>query len=158
MSTSVVFNNIFDAISREIEFNPNWVNEYGYFEYSVNGKHAVTLEPGEYAKSIDKDGRKIVFLSTEFGAVAVYRLFANRMESIYTYSAAKSLTEASFLPIGTLDEDKINFILGDPMFLFSRNIHTIIKNVVKMYSQKHLVPLFKEMESQLDELRTTQQH
>jgi hypothetical protein len=75
-----VFFGRFDAIETVIPFNPNWANGTGYFDNAVRGKNCVHLPPGVCAKSIAKDGRKMIFVGTRFGVVVMFQRYTDNAD------------------------------------------------------------------------------
>lgn len=70
------FQAAFAAIKTVVPFNPLWKNNTGYFDHAVKGEHAPELGVGEYAKSEDEHGRKIIFLSTRFGNCVLFERYS----------------------------------------------------------------------------------
>lgn len=69
-----LFNDAFNSIERNIEFNEDWNNGTGYLDGAV---HTVELPANLMAKSVTNDGRKIIFIGTNHGTIVVFERYTN---------------------------------------------------------------------------------
>jgi hypothetical protein len=75
----VAFNAIYDKIERSIEPRIDWESGNGYFPHAVNPakkKSYVNLYPGEVIKCMHTSKRKIIFIGTVLGTVALFEAFS----------------------------------------------------------------------------------
>lgn len=68
------FNNTFNRIATTVAFDPKWENNTGYFDHCV--KTDLGLRPGDVAKSVDQNDRRIILIGTRFGNVALFERYS----------------------------------------------------------------------------------
>lgn len=68
------FKEIYGTIQKVLPYDPKWLTHGDYFHGSVEGIHAVHLNPGERAKTEAPypDCRRIIFVGTNIGTMAVF--------------------------------------------------------------------------------------
>jgi hypothetical protein len=121
MDAATLFDNKFNSITSVVEFNPDWNNGTGYFDASVqlieNGEPeiAVSFKPGEMAKSISPNNRKMIFVGTDLGTCVVFQRYSNDSGTLVT-NQARSLRKAGFIENGALTYDALKRIIGGRYF------------------------------------------
>jgi hypothetical protein len=133
MSKEALFNNKFNSITNVVEFNPLWYDDEGYFDAAVNlmedgePEIAVTLKPGEMAKCISSDHRKMIFVGTDFGTCVVFQKYSSSFD-ILIVNQAKLLANSCFIENDALTYDALKRIVGG-MYFGEPNIGVRIANV-----------------------------
>lgn len=80
-SNKALFNQLYNSLEQEIPYNEAWANSTGYLDYAPDHVH---LLPGQAAKSICPNGRKIVFIGSKTGTIVVFQRYSNSED---TYAA-----------------------------------------------------------------------
>jgi len=121
MSTSnaAAFFKAFDQVTTEIEFNPEFSNRTGYYDFAVSGEHAPVLTVGTMAKCVTDNGRKLLLVSTRFGNAVIFQRYSDS-ESVIVGNLPREI-EQLYLgsAVGTnLAEDSITLfmLLGEPEY------------------------------------------
>lgn len=68
------FANTFKQITTQVAYCPEWANGTGYFDGIV--KADLGLRPGDVAKAVDNDDRRIIIIGTRFGNVALFERYS----------------------------------------------------------------------------------
>jgi hypothetical protein len=108
--------------------------EPGYFDGAVAGDNMVVLEPGEFASSeaIAPDSRKIIFVGTHFGTVAVFQWFTESSEVIVSNTTDK-IRQAEPVAHGSLQFDNLKFVIGDATcWEPERNLGTYLSKILSI--------------------------
>jgi hypothetical protein len=132
-----LFGSKFYSITKVIEYNPDWTDGMGYFESAVElfegcePGAVVNLRPGEMAKSITPDHRKVIFIGTHFGTCAVFQRYTGSSDILVT-SQARLLRKTGLIK----DTSKLEFadlerIVGEAYYNGMPNVGVIIANIVK---------------------------
>lgn len=115
MSETVqLFNEVFDKVATEVEYDAAWENGTGYLDHAVSGEHAPILPDGMIAKTVDPAGRKILIVPTRLGNVVLFERYTNKGEdAVYVVNRPEELKK--FIPASRVTYDTMNIILGDGM-------------------------------------------
>jgi hypothetical protein len=84
------FNRLYDSLQNSIEENPNW-----YYGFNLRGaiyhpNHRVQLQPGEMVKSVDKFHRRVIFVGTALGPIAIHE-FGDGVATTVHFEASEEL-------------------------------------------------------------------
>jgi hypothetical protein len=101
----------FNAIAKELPYNPAWANGTGYFNNAISGPSAVTLAIGEEAKSVDEHGRKLLFFGTRLGPVCIFERHSDRKDVIVSNTGRKFLG-TEFIERGNISDSNLHVLLG----------------------------------------------
>lgn len=82
------FNQVFDRITKTLEFNPDWANGTGYLDGAAEGPDTPMLASGEMVKSTDNFGRPMIIIGLPVGNLVVFRRYSKE-SGIYTYNASR---------------------------------------------------------------------
>ena len=93
----------FKKIERTVEFDTGWANGTGYFDGAVRAK--LGLKPGERAKSVDKTGRRIIFVGTRFGNAVFFDRYSPNTDSADVVVSNVPDVLRPFVPSGKIPED-----------------------------------------------------
>lgn len=135
-----VYNN---ELVPELPFNKAWANGTGYFDGAVRGPDAVMLAPGKTAKAYTGDGndRKILFVGTAFGVIAIFQRYTHGDDDVFTINAAPKLSRV-LTPVLSrpLTYENMVFLIGNG-FGFDRedgreNVATWLANVIASTAEK----------------------
>lgn len=116
----VAFLKMFDYVDQVIEPNAAWVNGYGIPVHAVNPERRpgnVKLLPGNKAKCTLTDRRRIIFIGTEMGVLAVFEMRpAGSLQNRILYTAAPDLMETGLIKMSDMDNPfrLESYILGTP--------------------------------------------
>lgn len=75
-SAADLFDKRFQQINQELVYNQSWANGTGYLNWAVEGKHQVQLLSNQMAKSVTSNGRRIIFVGTLVGPIAIFERVA----------------------------------------------------------------------------------
>lgn len=131
MSETVqLFNEVFDKVTTEIEYDAAWENGTGYLNYAVHGGNAPKLPEGELAKATDPDGRKIIIIGTRLGNIVVFERYSNKGDdAIYVTNAPSELKD--FICSGRVNYESMVMLLGSG---YNPNKDNIGKKLSKLFS------------------------
>lgn len=73
----MVFNNLFENIEEEVQFNPSWKNGTGYLDGGVKSDSAIGLPKGKRVKFIDDMQRRCILIGTEYGNIVLFKRYAD---------------------------------------------------------------------------------
>lgn len=92
---SLEFDGAYNRIEKEIPFHDSWSNGTGYYGGAVRStnEHAVKLAPGEMAISHSPmpNDRKIIFVGTALGVIAIFQRYTAGKDDVYTYNVGRDL-------------------------------------------------------------------
>ena len=112
--TIQLFNEVFDKVTTEVEYDAAWENGTGYLDHAVSGEYAPILPDGMIAKTVDPAGRKILIVPTRLGNVVLFERYTNKGEdAVYVVNRPKELKK--FIPASRVTYNTMNIILGDGM-------------------------------------------
>ena len=74
MDISYRFINTFKQVSTQVAYCPDWANGTGYLDGII--KADLGLRPGEVAKAVDTDDRRIIIIGTRYGNVALFERYS----------------------------------------------------------------------------------
>lgn len=77
-SPKALFQDLYNSTSEEIPYSDDWANGTGYLDYAFD---CVNLAPGQTAKSVCPNGRKILFLGTRLKPCVVFQRYSNSEET-----------------------------------------------------------------------------
>lgn len=100
----------FDA-AKEIAFSPEWENGTGYFDHAVRGSTAPRLEPGQMAKCMSNNNRRLVFVGTPIGNVVVFDRYSGGEDGIFVANMPRVLEQMLLQP-NNLDTAAMVRLLG----------------------------------------------
>jgi hypothetical protein len=121
MEAAVLFYNKFNSITKVIEFDPRWNNDTGYFDLAVEMKGdggpeiVISLKPGEMAKCVSPDDRKMIFVGTDLGTCVVFQRYSGD-SSILVTNQVRLLANSGFIENGALTYDALKRIIGGRYF------------------------------------------
>jgi hypothetical protein len=98
-------------LAKEIEYSPQWENGTGYFDYAVRGSTAPRLEPGQMAKCMSNNNRRMVFVGTHIGNVVIFDRYAHGEDGIFVANMPRVLEQLLLLP-NNLDTAAMVCLLG----------------------------------------------
>lgn len=83
-----IFNNAYDK-APVIEFNEEWNNGTGYYDFAVYGEAAPMLAVGEVVAALSPmpDNRKLLMIGTPVGNVVVFQRYTDNND-IYVFNAS----------------------------------------------------------------------
>jgi hypothetical protein len=76
------FDRRFSSATKVVKFNPEWDKRAGHIDTSVGGEP--DLMPGEVARCVSPDGRKMIFVDTKFGTCVVFQRYAGNSDKLVT--------------------------------------------------------------------------
>lgn len=124
----------FQKTQAEIPFDRNWSNSTGGFDYAVYSEHRVELPSGKTAKSTTPGGRKIVFVGTHLGTVAVFdrTIKINGTDTkVVDMNATSAFMKCRWLSVGdSLLADEVELLLGSEQDGW-QNIGIIIDSIAE---------------------------
>lgn len=119
------FTLVFQEVEKTIAFEREWENGTGYFDGAVS---AVELAPGQRAKSVAGDGRRLIFVGTRLGTVVAFERYSPIGEercNVIVTNTPKGIGDV--LPSGQVGENDQWAFLGK-----HRNIGTILERLAKV--------------------------
>ena len=124
----------FNAVQKEVEYNPKWENGTGYLDHAVKGDHAPELLCGEMAKSVSTKGRRIVLIGTRFGNIVLFDRYSDpESKAVVSNMPNQITTLLRGSLVGTnlsTDDVTLPLLLGDPTNQrFNPNIGARIEQV-----------------------------
>lgn len=113
-----LFNERFNSIAKLISFNRNWHSEAGGLRNAVvHETYRLIMAPGEFAKTVDNFGRKIIFMGTHYGIVVLHQLDIKSVGHAmrYGYDGADQLVTKEIMTraSGTLEYSLLHHLLSD---------------------------------------------
>lgn len=129
------FNEQFDTIKNEVTFNSNWSNGTGYYDFAIEGEHAINLKPGELAKCITPNNRKMIFVGTRFGTMVVFQRFSGGENDVHVMNAPTKLSGLGlFERGGAITPQDMTRIIGNKWDFKPTNVGTLIEAVIEAAS------------------------
>lgn len=122
-----IFNDAYESAA-EIEYNPKWKTENGYFTGAVDEP----LNPGSFMKFTDDESRRGLMVGTRFGTVIVFEKFQNSTGMYYAASTPFSKTIRELIPGGIIGERAMSVITGGKRP--DNNIGIIIEEMYKEFT------------------------
>ena len=127
--TDRVFTGHYDVITRVLPFNEAWASKTGYFGPAVHehNDHSikvtftadqqtdtrVCMYPGEMARSIDPEGRRLIFVATRLGCLVVFERYkTSDAHPVFVHNNSNRLDLTHRMPTGTLTTDNLYDLLG----------------------------------------------
>ena len=107
-----MFADQFDHIGKVIGFDPDWHNGTGYFNALQQAKGLV--KNGEFAKTVDNHGRRIIVLGTALGNVVIFERNSPSEEQrsqVLVTNCPTSLKHMLMLS-GALTPDHLDSLIG----------------------------------------------
>lgn len=99
------FTLVYNDIRGIVAYDPAWENGTGYLDHAVE---LVPMDPGERAKSIDPNGRKIIFVGTRFGNVVLFQRYDAKSElDVFNVTSNTSYKMRPFVSAGYLTREEI---------------------------------------------------
>jgi hypothetical protein len=138
MDAAALFDKKFESVEKVVEFNPGWNNGTGYYDGSVElmgdgePEIAVSLRPGEMAKSISPNNRKLVFVGTPLGACVVFQRYSGSSDVLVT-NQARFLASTGLIENGALSYDALQRIVGGE-YIGEPNIGEFLLNIRRCFS------------------------
>lgn len=119
-----VFERKYAEITTSIPYQTSWGNGTGYLDNAIE----VPMKPGEFAKSIDLSGRRIIFVGTQLGTVVIFDRYKNQTDDgIYVYNAPRSTLLGTILGQSNISSDTMNLVFD--YYDLSHLIDGIIKEI-----------------------------
>lgn len=117
MSANQVFTQVFNNIKNEIPFNKEWSNGSGYFDHAITGPHAVKIKNEEIIKSVTPGGRRIIFIGTRLGTIAVFDRFTEQEnkdnEAVFVHNTTSAVSQGCWFSNTALTESELLLLLGE---------------------------------------------
>jgi hypothetical protein len=113
--TTKIFEAAFDEIKDTLAYDRNWENGTGYFDPAVRkgGPVEVILPPGGMARSTDEKGRKIIFIGTIFGTLAIFQRHSKN-NGVYVSNRSRELDAQKVDGLGSnLNAETLIMMLGN---------------------------------------------
>lgn len=88
-----LFNKIFATTSLELVYDEGWENGTGYYDHAVK---KVKLLPGQVARSVSKNDRKILFVGTIYGTCVVFQRYSSGDRGILVHNMPKAVSSLFF--------------------------------------------------------------
>ena len=108
-----IFTKLYESSNvREIPFDKEWSNGTGYFDHAIYGEHAVEIKNGEILKSVSPGNRRIMFLGTRLGTIAVFDRFTGSEKDVFVYNTTTAINRGRWIGSGALSEDDMSTIFG----------------------------------------------
>lgn len=108
-----IFTNVYNSSkTREIPFDKEWSNGTGYFDHAIYGEHAVEINNGEVLKSMSPGNRRILFLGTRLGTIAVFDRFSGSEKDIFVHNTTTAIERGRWIRTGALSEEDMGKIFG----------------------------------------------
>lgn len=145
LPNQVIFVNAFNNIDCDIPPVASWMNGMGLLPNAVNPDRRpqnVKLLPGHKCKCTLTDKRRVIFMGTRLGALAIFEMRpAGSNTNRILFSASPNLMEANLVSLHHLDNPKTlsKYILGtpgNPPTIF-REIELYVKNKNPIVSQEN---------------------
>lgn len=126
------FNGMFAAITNEVTFNPNWANGTGYYDGAIKGEHAVTLAPGEMAKCMSNNERKMIFVGTRFGTFVIFERFSGGENGVHVMNMPTKLSQLGLVETGgRITSADMTRMIGNKWDHKPNNLGTLIEAVIE---------------------------
>jgi len=106
----LAFEAAYNALDTVVEFDDRWANGTGYFDHAVN---LVCLAPGEQAKSLSTNGRRIIFTGTVFGTVVTFERYTPGTGSMFVIARNIPAELNSVVPGGSLSLEWLSDYIFD---------------------------------------------
>lgn len=128
------FNEMFEIIKAEIPFNPEWNNGTGYYDGACKGPDKVIIDAGQMAKCISPfpNNRKIIFVGTPVGTLAVFERFSEGANGVYVHNAVHHFLSQLIQPQSPLNAHDMCSILGQAWDKGDSNIGMRIQRLLKL--------------------------
>jgi hypothetical protein len=125
---NVFFNHKFESIINELVFNPAWYSGDGWLRgvYDQDKNYwKEFLPPGHLVKSLDNNGRKIIFIGTDVGPALVYERGGD-----IVFQGPTSLEMILFINCRVVSETVQRFLLGDGSgFNIGESLHHFVNEL-----------------------------
>lgn len=129
---AATFNEQFEAIKNEVVYNSNWPNGTGYYDNAIKGEHAVNLRPGEMAKCISSNDRKMIFVGTRFGTLVVFQRFSGGNGGVHVKNMPTKLSQLNIVENGgSISHSDMVRLIGTHWDHKPTNIGTLIESIIE---------------------------
>lgn len=133
-SVGRIFESAFNDVEvEEIEYDQNWGNATGYFDYATE----VSLSPGEIRKTQDETNRRLILIGTRFGTVVVFDRFSGQTNGGVYVSNIPGNNEliSALVPLSAIAPLGMINILGARDHI-TDNIGVKIEKFAKLFEEK----------------------
>lgn len=121
-----IFTGAYRKIEKTIPYQMEWKDDEGY--YSGIHRH-VRLESAEMVKTEDENGRRIIFIGTRFGTIAVFDRYPDQSEGgVYVTSAPMNPVLRTMMSNSVVGAGEMAVLLGS-WYDITRNIGYTIENM-----------------------------
>lgn len=98
-------------LAAEIPFRPEWANGTGYFDRAVRGSAAPHLEPGQLARCVSPENRRLLLIGTPIGNIVVFDRYTANEGGIFVANMPRAV-EHLLLQSNSIDDDGMVRLLG----------------------------------------------
>lgn len=128
------FNEMFEFVKDELEFNAEWNNGTGYYNDACKGSDRVVLAPGAMAKCTSPmpNNRKMIFVGTPVGTVVVFERYTGGENGVYVFNDAHHYIGQLVQPQSPLNANDMGSFLGQAWDKGSSNIGHRIDRITKL--------------------------
>jgi hypothetical protein len=111
-----IFDEAFERTAKSIEFNPNWSNGSGLFDFAVYGEHAPAVPAGSMYKAQTVGGRRMLIIGTKLGNVIVFERHIDHPKAntpVFCYQSTSIVAQGGWFSDSlTLDEYELALAVG----------------------------------------------
>lgn len=126
----------FNSLTR-IEYNPNWGNGTGYYDFAVSGQHAPSLNVGQQVAALSDNGRRIIITGTPVGNLVVFQRYSDR-DDIITFNASRHFDSLKLNGNRRLTVSEVEMFIGtDDCVDKDYNVGVMLKNIAEMSKQEY---------------------
>lgn len=114
-----VFTAVFNSPVKQIEFQKDWSNGTGYFDFAVYGENAPKLANGELVKCVTPGGRRVLMVGTRLGNLVVFDRFAEQApgkkgasKAVFVRNTTSVINEGGWFSESKLDSFEMEIAVG----------------------------------------------
>lgn len=103
------FTEVYNRIP-DMQFDPKWGDGTGYFNNAI-GSGKVTLKSGELRSATTPNGRRMIFIGTHLGTVAIFDRYTPE-DNVFVFNMDKRIERGQWLAGRTIDDVEMFVLLG----------------------------------------------
>lgn len=112
-----IFTDAYERITTSLPFDKEWSNGMSHFDKAIYGPNAPKLVYGEMKKSATPGGRRIIFVGTRLGTVAVYDRFTENdgtsRRSVFYIDTTAAIDEGGWFSQRYVNDYEMALAVGD---------------------------------------------
>ncbi len=108
----ILFDKVYNN-ARQIEFNRNWSDGIGHYDFAIQGEHAPKVGNGKVVATKTPGGKRVIIVGTRLGNVIVYedRVWDN--QTAYGVSRNSAINSTMLVTESATCFEEMLMIIGD---------------------------------------------